>query len=297
VADLPTLATPPPTAEEAGVKLGINLAGRRPDDIAKRLEQARDAGFSLCQLNLHQTGFTRADLVAIADAMLEYGVRPVSIGCYVNPLRPGDPTCMGTCRADLDVLLHCLDIIGARRIVLWSGTRAEAIYDDDPGNSQPDSENLLRDFLSDVVQETRARHYFLVIEPWRTHVLNSEHKTVAFHRTLPEAVAERVRYVLDAPNLITAERYVEIDEAAASICRMVGPVAGVVHLKDCIMPPDGEEWLPGPGQGKLNYEEYVANIVRHAAPDAPAVIRNVPATEYREARDRILRMNNRWELA
>jgi hypothetical protein len=63
------------------VKLGINLAGRRPDDIAKRLEQARDAGFSLCQLNLHQTGFTRADLVSIADALLEHGVRPVSIGC------------------------------------------------------------------------------------------------------------------------------------------------------------------------------------------------------------------------
>src|SRR5438876_3045511 len=113
------------------MKLGLLLAGRRPEDIAQRLNQAREAGFSLCQLNLHQTGFTRGELVTIADLMLEYGIRPVAIGCYVNPLRPSDSSLMGTSREDLQLLLNSLDLIGARRIVFWSGTHADHLYGED----------------------------------------------------------------------------------------------------------------------------------------------------------------------
>src|SRR5205085_1340300 len=91
-------------ADEAQQKTALDLA------------QAREARFSLCQLNIVQTGITRADMIAIADAMLDQGVRPAAIGCYVNPLRPDDPTFMGTSRADLDVVLHSLDLIGARRV-------------------------------------------------------------------------------------------------------------------------------------------------------------------------------------
>src|SRR5438105_11898956 len=167
--------------------------------MAKRLEQAREAGFSLCQLNLHQTGITRADLMAIADAMLEFGVRTVAVGCYCNPLQPEDPSLMGACRQDLDTVLHALDVIGARRVVLWSGTLSDDVYGEHPLNQTPSSETLLRDFLTDVVQNTRARHYQLVIEPWRSHVLGSERATRGFHDSLPPEVRERVRYVLDAP--------------------------------------------------------------------------------------------------
>src|SRR5205814_10071697 len=116
------------TAEGGGMKLGILLAGRRPEDIAERLKQAREAGFSLCQLNFHQTGLTRSDLITVADSMEEHGVRPVAVGCYINPFRAGDPSLMGVRRADLDLLLQSLDIVGARRVGLWSGTHADHAY-------------------------------------------------------------------------------------------------------------------------------------------------------------------------
>ena len=74
------------------MKLGMLLAGRRPDRYCKKLEQAREGGFSLCQLNFLQTGLARPDLVNIVDRMLEFGVRPIAVGCYVNPMRPDDPS-------------------------------------------------------------------------------------------------------------------------------------------------------------------------------------------------------------
>ena len=279
------------------MKLGILLAGRRPEDIAKRLEQAREGGFSLCQLNLLQTGLTRADLVTIVDQMLEYGVRPVALGCYVNPLRPDDFSFMGACRADLDLMMHNLDIIGARRVVIWSGTHAETLYEEHPENGSDDSLTSLREFVTDVVRNTRARRYSIVIEPWRTHVLNHEDRVLQFHNGLAPDVAERVCYVLDVPNLMTPERYAHRDSAVRSICGSVGPLAGVVHLKDVIMPPDGDESLAAPGQGKLDYEAYIAAILRSASDEIPAIVKNVPAPEFGSARDYLLQLSDRWELA
>jgi sugar phosphate isomerase/epimerase len=285
------------SSQEVSVKLGVLLAGRRPEDIAKRLEQAREAGFSLCQLNFHQTGLTRADLVAVSESMFENGIRPVSIGCYVNPMRPDDPSFMGACRADLDTILQALDLIGARKIVFWSGTHADSIFGGHPDNDTEESREALREFLRNIVRSTRARHYYLCIEPWHTHVLNSEQKAMDFYYSLEPEVAGHVRFVMDAPNLITEERYADCDNHANAICRSLGPFSGVAHLKDCIMPPDGEASLPGPGQGKLNYTAYLDAIHAHAAPDTPAIVRNVPPTEFAEIRDYLLRQNHQWELA
>ncbi len=278
------------------MKLGVLLAGRRPEDIAKRLEQAREAGFSVCQLNLMQTGVTRADMLAVADSMLEYGIRPAAIGCYLNPIKPADPDYMGVIRADLEVILQSLDILGARRIVMWSGTHAEGLFDEDPGNQMPSSLNQLSGFLADVVRTTKARRYLLVLEPWKTHILNHERVIARFHEALEPAVAEKVRYVLDAPNLLTADRYQDKDKAVLSIARTVGPLAGLVHLKDCVMPPDGDESLAAPGEGKLDYPAYIAAIQRFSPPDVAAIIKNVPPEGFADARDYFLKMDAKWEL-
>jgi sugar phosphate isomerase/epimerase len=281
----------------AELRLGVLLAGRRPDEITKRFEQARDAGFFLCQFNLCQSGFSRADIVAIADAGVDMGVRPVAVGCHLNPLSPDQPAMMGGTRADLDLILHSLDILGARRVVLWSGTHASGLYDDHEDNIKAESLDIVRDFLTDVVNTTRARHYSLCLEPWHTHVLRSEDDIVAFHDTLEPRVQERVRYVLDVPSLITEARYADCNAAAEKICRTMGPLTGIVHLRDVIMPPDGEASLPGPCQGKLDYAAYLQNIFDNVETDVPAVVRNVTIPEFSEVRDRLLRLSDRWELA
>ena len=195
---------------------------------------------------------------------------------------------MGTCREDLDLLLHSLDIIGARKVVIWSGTHAGTIYEDHADNHNEASKGALGAFLTDVVRSTRARRYSIVIEPWHGHVLDHEDRIITFHNGLPADVAERVTYVLDVPNLLTAERYPHRDSAVRSVCGAVGPLAGLVHLKDIIMPPDGEEGLAAPGQGRLDYPAYVESIFRWASPDAAAIVKNVPAADYAQQRDCVL---------
>jgi sugar phosphate isomerase/epimerase len=273
------------------------LAGRRAEDISKRLAQAREAGFSLCQLNLQQEGLSRADLVEIADALLEYGIRPVSIGCYVNPLAPNRPSYLGATRGDLETALHGLDILGARRVVLLSGSRGDEFYDAEPWNETDEALADLSSFITSVVKETKARNYLLVLEPWYCHVLYSVERILQFHDGLHPDVARHVRYVLDAVNLLSPERYEERDTVAASACRALGAGAGVVHLKDIVMPPDGEHAMPPPGLGRLDYAAYVAALHEYAADETPAIVRNVPAQEMAQVRDILLRMSDRWRLA
>jgi sugar phosphate isomerase/epimerase len=273
------------------------LAGRRPEDIAQRLSQAREAGFSLCQLNLMQTGFTRADLIAIAEALDEYGVRPVTIGCYLNPLRPDDTHFMGVCREDLNTLLHSLEIVGARRVVMFSGSYGESLYDVNEQNASEEALAALRGFLSDVVRNTRARNYYLVLEPWRSHVLYTPQRCNALFRSLDPVTQLRVRFVLDGVSFLTHESYPDRNGRVETVCRLLGEHAGVIHLRDCVMPPDGEEMMPGPGMGTLDYPAYLQAIFEHAAPDAPAIVRNIPPAEYASVRDYLLRSSDRWELA
>ena len=86
------------------MRLGVLVAVRSLEDAEVRLDQARAAGFSLCQLNLQRFGCERTALIALADRMLERDMRAVAIGCYVNPLRPDEPSPLGATRADLDQL-------------------------------------------------------------------------------------------------------------------------------------------------------------------------------------------------
>lgn len=273
------------------------IAGKRPDDIRKRLEAAREAGFSLCQLNLLQTGFTRADLAAITDMMDELSIRPLAIGCYCNPIRPEDPGLMGAARSDLELLLLSMDMIGARRLVLWSGTHGHTAFEECEMNASQESMSSLNRFITDIVRSTRARRYELIIEPFPMHTLGTVERIEQFHIGLDPIIRDKVRYVVDAPAMITEETYPERDKQARSICRAIGEAAGVFHLRDIIMPPDGEKAFPPPGEGTLDYPAYLEAIFRYAPPETPAILRNVPPDQYAVARDYLLRQSDRWELA
>lgn len=278
------------------MRLGVLLAARNLEEADTRLAQARQAGFSLCQLNLQGGACDRSDFAALAECMLEHGIRPVAVGCYVNPMRPDDPGPLKADRSCLAQVLQHMDLIGARKVVLFSGSFGDTLYDAHPDNLKDEALQQLADFVTDVVAETRARHYQLVIEPWHGHVLADEDRIITFHEMLEPAVAEHVRYVVDASALLTPERYAERDRVAKKVCRSIGPAAGVVHLRDCVMPPDGEPALPGPGQGKLDFSSYLEALRANVPSDAPAIVRNVPPEEFAPTRDYLLRLSEAWEL-
>ena len=279
------------------MRLGVLISLRSLSEADDRLAQAQNAGFSLCQVNLQGGACDRTEFATLAEKMLERDIRPVAIGCYVNPMRPEEAGPLGAKREDLIRILHQLDIIGARKVVCFSGSYGDTLYDAHPENASDEALQALADFVSGVVAETKARHYNLVLEPWHGHVLSSEDRIMNFHEMLEPAVAEHIRYVVDAAALLTPERYPERDRAAKKVCRSIGPAAGVVHLRDCIMPPDGDPALPGPGQGKLVYSAYVSALRNNVPFDAPAIVRNIPPEEFAPAREFLQRITDDWELA
>jgi sugar phosphate isomerase/epimerase len=229
--------------------------------------------------------------------MLEHGVRPVAIGCYVNPMKPDDPGPLGIGRADVVHLLQQLDIVGARNVVISSGTYADAPYDPHPDNFTDEALDRLAGFVTDLVGETKARRYRLLVEPWHGHVLHSEDRVIAFHERLDASVKDHIRYVMDASALIGPERYGDRDRAVRSILRAIGRAAGIVHLRDCIMPPDGEADLTAPGQGRLDFPAYVEKLREHVPEETPAIVRNLPPDEFAQSRDYMLRLADDWQLA
>ncbi|NUQ70006.1 MAG: sugar phosphate isomerase/epimerase [Chthonomonadales bacterium] len=279
------------------MKLGLLISLRSMDEADARFEQAQNAGFTLCQLNLHGPCAGRADLARLAEQMLEKQIRPLAIGCYVNPMRPDEAGPLGATRDDLSALLQHIDLLGARKVVCFSGSFADTLYDPHPDNSSRLALERLSGFISDIVENTRARNYQIVLEPWYGHVLSSEDRIIEFHSMLEPAMREHVRYVLDAAALLTPERYPDRDSMVSRICRSIGQAAGVVHLRDCVMPPDGEPGLPGPGQGALDYGSYVLELRKNVPSDTPAIVRNVPPDEYIEVRDYLQSLSIPWALA
>jgi sugar phosphate isomerase/epimerase len=278
------------------MRLAIQLNGKSVDDLVRRLAQAREAGFSLCQINLLYGGVTRADLVKLADAIEDRGVRPVAIGCYINPLRPDEPSPAGVTRSDLEVVLQSLDILGARRVVFWSGTHADGFGETHPDDAKPESLGALRAFVVDVVRSTGARNYLLVLEPWSIHVLSTVERVETFHARLEPSVAEHVRYAVDPATLITPEYHARCDAFAADVCARLGPVAGLARLQDCTFTVDGLVNFGAPGAGALDFAAYVRALMQSCPPDTPAVACNVRSADFAAARDFLLRLSPDWRL-
>lgn len=278
------------------MRLGIQLNGKSSDDLVRRLALARDAGFSLCQLNLLFGGVTRADLLKLADAIEQYGVRPVAIGCYLNPMRPAEASPVGVARPDLDLILQSLDVLGARRVVLLSGTHAHDLGESHPDNEKPESLEALHALVVDIVTNTRARNFSLVIEPWSIHVLSSVDLVEEFHARLEPWIAEHVRYVVDPVPLLTPEYHARCDAFAAAVCARLGGVAGLARLEDCTCTVDGLVGPTAPGAGELDYPKFLEALMAACPPDTPAVACNVRSAEFAEVRDRLLRMSPAWRL-
>lgn len=276
------------------MKLGIYIAGMGAEDLRGKFEQAREAGFSLCMTSLHRTGYSRQDLAAIADDLVELGIRPLALGCFLNPLRPEDASFMGACANDLDTLLQTLDIVGARRIVLCSGTYAESPVEPDERNSSDEGLAVLREFVAGVLARTRARNYQLVFEPNPAHVLSSPKRVLQFHEMLGEMEQRHVRYVLDGAAFVRPEAWEERDGIAQVSCAQLGAVAGIAYLRDAALDAAAGLLNPAPGEGELDFPGYVATLQKHAG-DTGAVIRSVTPDQFADVRDRLLRWGG-WEL-
>jgi sugar phosphate isomerase/epimerase len=202
---------------------------------------------------------------------------------------------MGASAEDLDTLLHALDIVGARRVVLCSGTYSDSPADPHDRNGTPEALDALHAFVGDVLARTKARNFQLVFEPNPFHVLSSPERAIEFHSRLSDVERTHVRYVLDGASMILASNWEERNMLARAACEQLGEIAGIAYLRDAAIDETAGVVYPAPGEGGLDYPQYASAMVRHAG-GAGAVIRSATPDRFADARDFMLRLGA-WELA
>ncbi len=259
------------------MNLGLWLELRPTDNLPRLLDRVAALGFGALHAHF-PAGCDAALARRVRRACQGSGLDLAAVSGYANPLRP-ELAPMGATVAQLAGLIELLPVLGARRVVSWSGSYAEGIGDAHAENQSEAAWEALRRHVDALFPLLDAAEGVLVLEPFFTHVLNTPERAAAF---CAEVGSPYVRLVLDPPNLLPPalwERQAELITAAvATLARYVG----LVHLKDMRL-RDGQLDMPAAGQGLLDYPALLAAIAR-AELSAPLIIEHVRLEDAAAAR-------------
>ena len=93
------------------------------------------------------------------------------------------------------------------------------------------------------------------------------------------------RWVLDAPNLLTARGFAAQKSLIPDVIARMAPAVGLVHLKDFTLDAVGTRAFVAPGLGVLDFAMQLRAIAQFL-PEVPVVIENVTTIdEMRAARE------------
>lgn len=261
--------------------LGLWLELRPTDDLPRIADRVATMGYGALQAHF-PAGCDAVLARRVRRACDASGLQLAAVSGYANPLRPDDAP-MGFTVAQLVALIELLPILGARRLVSWSGTYAAGIGAGHPDNQSDAAWDALRRHADALLPRLDGLDGVLVLEPFFAHVLSSAERATAFCRAVGSPY---LRVVLDAPNLLPPERWAQQAQQIAADVAILAPHVGLIHLKDMRL-RDGALELPGPGQGLLDYPAMLGAIAA-AELSAPLIVEHVSLEQAAAARRFVL---------
>ena len=229
--------------------LALITKGESLEIVLEWLELAKRTGFEEVQLQTCWHPIMDEELAAIARRLRALDLRCRSIGVYNDFLRPDSYHFFNTSGRELEQIVRWMPTVGMREVVVWSGSYAKELLDDDPRNhgvaARADLERNLRELLP-LLERCGVR---LLFEPWRTHALASPGELSDFCRIAPESLG----VVMDAANFVDPARWADRGATIRSAVEILSETTGIVHLKDMTVDRHGGFDLPYAGKGCIDF--------------------------------------------
>ena len=258
------------------MELGVQINLYEETDIPAAFWYATEAGFARGQVTSHIHGVTAEQVRQMAVAARNHRFRVDAVGCYINPLRLDVTDYSGVDAQDWQTLAENMGMMnGVERLVCWSGTLGKTLTVPNLLNSEEGTFTSLYVILSGLRERVRGLPLQILLQPSASHVLDSADACVRMARRFPGG---EVQVVLDAPSLMTARGFAAQKELLPGFVAQIAPAVGIVHLKDCLLGPEGQRRFAPPGAGALDYGAYLRAIVQHL-PEVPLIVTEVTTIE------------------
>jgi sugar phosphate isomerase/epimerase len=240
------------------IRLGMMLQGGSAADLHEKAKAIAAVGFDTVQVTFffHPTVDELKDL---SEALGKLKLKTVALGTYFNLFRPDDTGFMGSSRADMKLVAAHAELFGCNQFVTWSASYSPQFGGSDPRNHTPEAvarvHRAIREILLPVIEPIGGRVAF---EPFYPHVVGTVEMA---KEVLAPFSADRIGLLLDVPNFISPDLYLNRDDEMRRLFRELGDRIQIVHFKDVKLNATGQSVdLPGPGGGEMNYPLLISEI-------------------------------------
>jgi len=264
IAPLPTPASPPPEGAPP-VRIGILLGTFGGGTLATKLDAVKAAGLACVQVSLDCAGLPlmpdEIPMELAGRIRREAAARGISIASLqgtFNMSHP-DPEFRRTGLRQLRVLAGACSAIGTANIHLCTGTRdRDNMWRRHPDNDSPEAWKDMTASVREAAEFAREAGVFLAFEPEVNNVVDSARKA---RRLLDEIGSPHLKVTLDPANLFHAGELPRMSEILDEAFALLGQDILLAHAKD--LDHDGDAGHLAAGQGKLDYDRYLALLVKH----------------------------------
>lgn len=268
------------TQKKLPIQIGLLLNTFRTGTLEARLDAAKAAGIEAVQLSMDCAGLTAMpDAIApellpqIRRAAAQRGIKLASLSGTFNMCHP-DAEHRQTGLRRLRVLAEACPQLGISKIHLCTGTRdRNSMWRNHPDNNTPEA---WRDTVACVREATdiaRQSRVTLAFEPEVNNVVNSAKKA---RQLMDEIGSPYLKVTLDAANLFPAGKLPQMREILDEAFTLLGKDIVLAHAKD--LDHDGDAGHLPAGQGKLDYDHYVALLHKYRFP-GPLLLHSLSAAQ------------------
>lgn len=253
-------------AEPESPPIGILIATTfSTGTLEARLDAVKAAGISCVQMSMVCAGLPEmpdeipAELPArIRREASARGIAIASLTGTFNMCHP-DPEHRRTGLRRLRVLTEACAPMGTSHIHLCTGTRnPTSMWRAHPDNSTPEAWRDMAACVREATGIAREANVVLAFEPEISNIVDSARKA---RRLLDEVASPHLKVTIDPANLFPAGQLPRMKEILDEAFALIGKDAVLAHAKD--IDRDGEAGHKPAGQGKLDYDRYIALLRKY----------------------------------
>ena len=250
------------------IRIGVLLGTFRSGSLASRLDGVKASGLDCVQLSMDCAG-----LPAMPDEISSELARQIqreaaareitiaSVSGTFNMCHP-DAEHRQTGLRRLRVLAEACSQLGTSKIHLCSGTRDRAsMWRRHPDNDTPEA---WRDMVASMRAATEIARQFRVVLAFEPEVNNVVDSAKKARRLMDEIGSPHLKVTFDAANLFHTGELPRMKEILDEAFALIGRDVVLAHAKD--LDHDGDAGHLAAGQGKLDYDRYVALLHKYKFP-------------------------------